>query len=221
MNRSAVVRGRAWFVRRAARPASRVPAGRRWYDGGTVPPVRPPASDRPSGRGWRAGVQFRRPTPDARFAHAQQSHERSRAMSPTSDLRSPQAKPPAARRPAGPIVTTGFAAVAAFAAVLLAVGPAARADGERVRPDRIPSPAGDILQREAAGAREVQYYRSDDGYFVHFTLPNGLRLETKVSRDGGRVTTSPTANQPELSRAETRRAFERYEEDRRRAEIRA
>src|SRR5204862_8357255 len=88
----------------------------------------------------------------------------------------------------------------AFAATLLAVGPAARADGERVRPDRIPGPAGDILQHEAAGSREVQYYRSDDGFFVHYTLPNGLRLETKVNRDGTRVVTTPTANQPELSK---------------------
>ena len=45
-------------------------------------------------------------------------------------------------------------------------------------------------RREAAGSREVQYYRSDDGFYVHYTLPNGLRLETKVSRDGSRVTTS-------------------------------
>src|SRR5436190_2165360 len=91
-------------------------------------------------------------------------------MSIPSDLRPSRPHPPAPRRPAGFLLAATLAAFAALAAV----AQAARADGERVRPEKIPSPAGEARRREEESyrraverARELERLREEEAARDH------------------------------------------------------
>jgi hypothetical protein len=93
----------------------------------------------------------------------------------------------------------------------LPAGTTYAAGEDRVSPGDIPREARAALERDTRGAREVQYYKTETGtYVAHFTLPNGLRLETRVRRDGSGAVVTPTRNQPDLSKREAERAFDQY-----------
>jgi hypothetical protein len=100
-----------------------------------------------------------------------------------------------------------------FAICITAAVSLARANDDRVDRRKLPEGVRVLFDREvdAAAGKDAQFYKTDHGeFFVHFTLPNGLRLEMKVRKDGGFINVEPTKNQPDLRKEDVKRYFDHY-----------
>lgn len=96
-------------------------------------------------------------------------------------------------------------------AALLPRAARAEDDNERVRPEEVPRVPRAVLERESAESRRRVFYRGEQGQFlVHHTLPSGLRLETRVRRDGSILRIKPTAVQRDVDPRHVGRLFAEY-----------
>lgn len=86
-------------------------------------------------------------------------------------------------------------------------------DRNRVQSQKLPDAVRQTMNRETSGSSDIAYYRDEaNGWFVQYTLPSGLRVESKVKKDGTVAKTRRTAKQPKLREAEAKREFRRLKD---------
>ena len=88
--------------------------------------------------------------------------------------------------------------------------PGALAENVRIGSAKLPDNVRQTMDRESSGSRDVDYYKDENNFTVHHTLPSGLRISTRVRRDGKVVRSQLLKSQPVLREREARREFARY-----------